>query len=403
MDERNATITVNGVVFSRDKQGFLPRLMKKMYTDRSAYKKKMIKAKQAYEKSHSFDDLKLVAQLNNLQMSKKIQLNSGYGALANVYFRWFDPRIAEAITTCGQLSTRWVEKAVNQKLNEFLQTEGVDYIIAADTDSMYLNLGPVVDKLWPECTVQEQVEHVDRFTKNYVQTWIDEAVEALTKYVNAYALEMRMKREAIANKGIWSAKKRYVLNMYDLEGVRFEEPKLKIMGSEAIRSSTPTAVRQQIKDTFALIMNTDEKTVQQSIKEFRKKFKELPFEDIAFPRGCNGIAKWTDIDGTYRSSCPIHVKGAIMYNKLLRDRGLDKTLSPIMEGEKIKFIYMKTPNPLQVAVLSVPGNLPRQLNLEQYVDYDTQFEKAFLEPISGVLGKIGWRAEKLNTLTQFIQ
>lgn len=398
MLNNDATISANGVVFRRDIQGFLAALMERMFKDRATYKKKMLDAKKKYEKSHSSEDENLIAQFNNLQMAKKIQLNSGFGAFANLYFRFYDPKMAEAITTCGQLAIRWAEKRVNEVMNKKLGTSGIDYIIAVDTDSMYIKLTGLIPK---DLTGNARITCIDEICQKVIQPVLDQAFIDLASYVNARQQKMVMKREAIANKAIWTAKKRYIMNVYDLEGVRYEEPKMKIMGSEAIRTSTPTSVREQLKKTFALIMNTDEKTVQKEIERFRKEFKTLPFEDIAYPRGCNGLAKWTDTNGEHKKSTPIHVKGAIMYNKLLRDRNLDQTLTPVMDGDKIKFIYMKLPNPLHVGVLSVPGNLPRQLNLEQFIDYDTQFDKAFLEPISNLLRKIGWRAEEINTLDQF--
>tara|TARA_Y100001963_G_C6647676_1_gene384131 strand:- start:254 stop:892 length:639 start_codon:yes stop_codon:yes gene_type:complete len=207
-----------------------------------------------------------------------------------------------------------------------------------------------------------------------------------------------MKRENIANKGIWTAKKRYILNVWDSEGVRYEKPKLKIMGLEAVKSSTPGACRDKIRECLTVIMNKDEESAQKFIKDFREHFSELPVEDISFPRGCNGINKWANPSAIYSKGTPIHVRGALLYNHYNKKNKLTHKYPLIQDGEKIKFVYLKTPNKMGENVISYLNTFPRELGLDKSVDYDLQFEKSFLEPIKVVLDKIGWKPEKVANL-----
>jgi DNA polymerase elongation subunit (family B) len=292
-------MAANGHYFRRDKQGFLPAMMQRMYDDRSLYKKKMIEAQKAYEKETDKERKReitnQISKYKNLQLAKKVQLNSAYGALGNQYFRFFDIRQAEAITLSGQLSIRWIEMKLNSYLNKLLKSEGVDYVIASDTDSVYVNLGPLVDMVYGsknQAQIEKIVDFIDKACTEKIEPFIDKSYQELADYMNAFDQKMQMKREVIANKGIWTAKKRYILNVYDSEGVRFAEPKLKMMGIEAVKSSTPMSCRDKIKESLKIVMNGNEQDFQSFVGAFKKEFKTLPFEDIAFPRGVSELSKY---------------------------------------------------------------------------------------------------------------
>jgi len=397
--------TANGIKFSKSKQGFLPALMEKMYDDRTVFKKKMIEAKKKLEtlskdspeRTACVND---IARYHNLQLAKKIQLNSAYGALGNEYFRWFDFDMAEAITTSGQLSIRWVERYINDYLNKLLKTSKVDYVIASDTDSIYVNMEPM-SKMLDTNNPLKIVEALDRFCETKIQKVINECFAELADYMHAFAQKMFMKRETIADKGIWKAKKMYILNAWNIEGVQYSEPQLKIQGIEAVRSSTPKACRASIKKSLSIIMNKDESTLHEFIENARSEFMKLPFEEVAFPRGMNGMDKYRDRHNIYSKGTPIHVKGALLYNHLIQTRGLDKKYQLIGDGDKIRFAYLKLPNPLMEHVISVPDDLPEELDFTKYIDYETQFNKSFLEPIKSILDVIGWDVEKRSTLEDF--
>jgi DNA polymerase elongation subunit (family B) len=399
------TLTPNGQFFRTDKQGFLPKMMEEMYVDRSKFKKLMLQAKQDYEneleESKKYDIEKRIARYNNLQLAKKVSLNSAYGALGSQYFRFYDLRQALAVTLAGQLSIRWIENKLNEYLNKLLKTEE-DYVIASDTDSIYLRLGSLVDKVYREKKdISSIISFMDKVCEDKIQPFIDTSYQELASYVHAYDQKMQMKREALADKGIWTAKKRYILNIYNNEGVQYNEPQIKVMGLEMIKSSTPSAVREKMRQSIGIMMNGSEEDIHKFIEDFKLEFRTLAVEDISFPRGLNGLKTYADSVMMYKKGTPIHVKGAIIYNHFLKQKGLDKKYPFIQEGEKLKFTYLKQPNPFKDSVISFPQRLPKEFDMQMYIDYDTQFEKAFIEPIKVILDCMGWSTEKNNSLESF--
>ena len=404
---KDVTITPNGQYFRTDIQGFLPKMLEEMYEDRKKFKKLMIQAKKEYEIEN--DEVKKleiynrISRYDNLQLAKKVSLNSAYGALGSKYFRFYDLRMALAVTLAGQLSIRWIESELNRYLNKLLNTEN-DYVIAADTDSIYLNLGPLVNKVYSgEKEVNQVISFMDKVCEDKIQPFIDASYQNLASYVHAYDQKMQMKREALADKGIWTAKKRYILNIYNNEGVQYKEPKMKVMGLEMIKSSTPAAIREKMRESIKIMMQGTEEDIHVFIADFKETFKQLPPEDISFPRGMNGLKEYSDSVSLYKKGTPIHVKGAILYNARLKALKLEKKYPLIQEGEKIKFTYLKMPNPIKDTVISYPSRLPQEFGLQQFIDYDVQFSKAFLEPIKVVLDCMNWSTEKINTLESFFE
>ena len=396
-------VCANRAQYRKDIQGFLPKMMQKIYDERVIFKKKMIQAKKEFEKTGNKKLQDDISAFNNIQMARKIQLNSAYGAIGNQYFRYFNLANAEAITLSGQVSIRWIENRMNDYLNNLLNTEKEDYVIASDTDSIYLNLGPLVDKFFgSKCGDKDAVVGIlDKICQEKIEPYIDKSYSELASYVSAYDQKMKMKRETIANKGIWTAKKRYILNAYDIEGVRFTEPKIKMMGIEAVKSSTPAACRTAIKDAMKVIMNGTEQDTQEFIAEFRERFEKLNAEDVAFPRGCNGLSKFSNPATIYSKGTPIHVRGALLYNFYNKKNKLTHKYPLIQEGEKVKFLYLKTPNKIQENVVSFFQTLPKEFGLDKYIDYDLQFQKSFLDPLQVIMDTINWKAEKIANLDEF--
>jgi len=401
------TITPNCQFFNVKKQGLLPEIMDSMYNDRIRYKKMALDAKKkietVLEDKNQVEYLeKQVARYNNLQLAKKVTLNSAYGALGNQYFRFFDTRIAEGITTAGQLSIRWIEKKINEYMNELLKTQEIDYVIASDTDSIYINMGPLVEKLYPNVSdTKKIIKFMDKVCNQKFQPFIDKSYQDLAEYINAYQQRMEMKRESLADKAIWTAKKRYILNVYDSEGVAYAKPKLKIMGLEAVKSSTPSACRTKIKEAIDIIMTKTQDDLHKFIEKFRQEFKTLPIDMIAFPRSVNGLSEYADPAGIFKKGTPIHVKGALVFNHFLHAYKLTKRYQLIQEGEKIKFIYLKQPNAFNNNTLAFISELPKQFDAGKFIDYNTQFEKSFLEPLDIVLSTINWQSEKVDSLDCF--
>ena len=397
-------VCANGAQYRKDIHGFLPEMMQRIYDERTIYKKRMLAAKQSLENTTSPAESKAlqkdVSKFNNIQMARKIQLNSAYGAIGNQYFRYYNLANAEAITLSGQVSIRWIENRMNAYLNKILKTDDVDYVIAADTDSIYLNLGPFVHKIFKgrEASDDRIVGFLDKVCQVEFEKYIGDSYEALASYVNAYEQKMFMKRENIANRGIWTAKKRYILNVFDSEGVRYKTPKLKVNGIEAVKSSTPAPCRTAIKDALKVIMNGTEDQLQKFIANFRDQFESMPVEDIAFPRGCNNVAKNSSPATIYGKGCPMHVRGALLYNFYIKKRKLTHKYPIIQEGEKIKYVMLRTPNKINENVISFFQTLPTEFGLDKSIDYDLQFKKSFLDPLTVILDTIGWKPEKQNTL-----
>ena len=410
----NLAMTPNGQFFRRDIIGFMPKITGKMFDDRQKYKNEMKKHKKSLEKLHASgaknpsEEIRLealISRYENLQLAKKVCLNSLYGATGSQYFRFYDLRIALAITSGGQLAIQWAQNRVNAFMNSLMGTTAMDYVIASDTDSMYMNLGPYIKSVFSKFSktypVKRIIKFMDRFSRYKLQPFINEVYAALGSYTNAFDNKMNMKREALADKGIWTAKKRYILNVYDNEGVEYASPEIKVMGLEVRKSSTPGAVRQKLTDAIDIIINGDNNKLIQFIDKTRQEFKTLPVEDIAFPRSVNNLSQYSSASTIYSKGTPMHVRASLLYNYTIKELGLDKELASIREGEKIKFIYLREPNPLKENVIAFPLTLSKKLDLHDYIDYNMQFEKSFLEPLKAILDVIGWSTKKIRTLKEF--
>ena len=401
IDPKYATCA-NGAQYRKDVHGFLPEMMKKIYDERVQSKKLMLIAKQEYEKAPSTELEKAISKYNNIQMARKIQLNSAYGAIGNQYFRYYNLINAEAITLSGQVSIRWIENKVNGYLNKLLNTNEKDYVIASDTDSIYLSLDKLVTTVYGDQEVSQEkvVNFLDKACKEKIEPFIDKSYQELAEYSNAYEQKMFMKRENIAARGIWTAKKRYILNVWDSEGVRYNQPKLKMMGIEAVKSSTPAPCRTAIKDALNIMMSGEQDELVKFIDDFKTKFYSLPPEDIAFPRSVNGLRKFKSDTNVYSKGCPLHVRGTLLYNFYVAKKKLENKYPLVQEGEKIKYIFLKVDrtNPINENVLSFLNTFPRELGLEHCLDRKAQFQKSFLDPLQIITKVIGWETEKTSTL-----
>ena len=399
-----ACITPNGAMFKTDSPGFLPRLMESMYNDRVKFKTLEFQAKQEYQKTKDKSLLKEISRCHNIQWSKKIALNSAYGAIGNQYFRYYDVRQATAITSSGQFVIRFIEKNVNEYMNKILKThDKVDYIVASDTDSIYLCLDKLVEATCKDKTKADTLKFINKVVNSRIEPFIDKCFNELADYTNAIKQKMVMKREVIADKGIWTAKKRYMLNVLDEEGITFDEPKLKIMGIEAVKSSTPEVCRGRIREAIKLIMTKDEDTLQTFVAKFKEEFYNMTAEQISFPRSCNNLAKYKHANNIFIKGTPIHVKGALIYNHQLRQFKLSRKYPIIQEGDKIKFLKLVEANPFKFDVVSYVTKLPSEFKLQQYIDYDVMFQKTFLDPMSFILNSIGWSYEKKASLEAFFE
>jgi len=426
------SMCATGQYFTKTTEGIIPELVKDFYDERSGYKDEMIKVlkekegKNADKKVKEFErasdqatknaDLtrgntsnrdiieidKDIATLTNKQLALKILMNSLYGALSNEYFRYYDMRMAEGITITGQYTIRSAEKAINEYLNKHLKTNKVDYVIAIDTDSLYINFGPLVKRTFGDNLTREKgLKFLNNLATKELEPLLEEIYLDIRDKLNCKNNKMVMKREVIADKGIWTGKKHYTLNVLDSEGVTYDEPQLKIMGLEAVRSSTPASIRSLIKDTIKVIMEHGEISTQKFIEEARKRFYRLAPEDAAFPRGVANLNKYKDSARIYRKSTPIQVRAALLYNHHIVQLGLDTKYDKIFSGDKIKFVYLKLPNRVKENVIAFITTLPEEFKVKNEVDYEMQFEKGYLEPMRGIIECVGWKTEKQATLEEF--
>ncbi|NBP02343.1 MAG: DNA polymerase [Proteobacteria bacterium] len=398
LKEDNLCMAANGYSFKTDKQGIFPEIVQKLFDDRQKYKKLMIAAQKKYEETKDKQYQKDIARYNNFQMARKIQLNSLFGAWGNEFFRFYDDRIAEGITITGQYIIRTVGKALDGYLNKVCNTNDFTYSFYSDTDACYITLDNLVKKFYNDVPPEKLVNILDIICSEKIEKVINKACDDLMSYTNAFERKVYFKREVIAERGIWVAKKRYALNVYNNEGVQYAEPKLKVMGLEIVRSSTPEPIREGLREAVKIALTKTELHLQKFVREFEEKFRELQPEDIAFPRSVNGVIKYNDRSSIYKQGTPMHVRGALLYNFYLSKEKLDKKYEMIREGDKIKFLYLKEPNPIGENCIAFVSSIPEELNLKKYADYDTMFSKSFLEPMTTILNGIGWSAKPKASL-----
>lgn len=384
--KQNATITGCGTVFSRSKKGFVPALMERLFELRAEHSANETKYTELAAKTKDPEAEALSKIYANKSYAIKILLNSGYGALSNEFYRFFADLIAESFTLSGQLAIKTVEKFVNDNLNKFMGTTDIDYICAIDTDSIYIKLDAIVEK---HCTDVDPVDYLEDFSST-IQGWIQEGLEHLYKQTNVFQKKLFMSMEAIGP-AIWVAKKRYVMSLPSFKKIRYNPPKIKVMGIEAVRSTTPAIVREWITTAIPMaLMDNSDNDLKKYIDDKWEEFLKLSFDDIAMPKGTNDLEKYADSKMIYGPKTPMHVRGALLFNNYIKRMGWEQDIDLIKSGDKVKSMYLKLPNPLMENVISIPEELPGSMkDFYDYIDYETQFDKTFLDPFKRITSAAG--------------
>lgn len=398
LKERNITMTANGQMFKRG-GGLFPELIQSMYNQRSDAKKEMKKYKAMLEEDKDNEEYKnKISSFNNLQHALKILMNSLYGAWASVYFRYYDSRIAEGITLSSQLAIHWMNRKFNEFFNKKLGTQNIDYVKYNDTDSIYLTLEAVVEKIAPNKSTVGKINAMDKFCQEILSPYIEKCFVEMAEYMNATEQKMAMGRDTLTEKAIFCSKKKYILLEHDSEGVRYSEPKKKVVGLQMIQSSTPKVMKEKLVKALDIIIDGDEVALQKYVLEVEREFRQYSIEEVSSPSGIDGMIKYADDKKIYQSGVPFHVRGALMHNHLVKQFDLDKHVAMLRDGDKIRYTYLLLPNPSHENVISFTDSLPEEFGLHRYIDWETQFSKVFLGPLKTILNAIKWTPYMENDL-----
>lgn len=400
----NVAMSPIGSKFSKDKKGVLPELIEYFMIARKNAKTTMLNLKKENELKSSPLLVRQIAAYDNKQMAFKILLNSLYGGLGNKGFRFYNASIAESITMLGQYALKTIEKDLDATLTKIFKLDkNHSFLVYVDTDSVYINMEPVVDKFLANKATPEIVKAIERVAVDIIQKEINKMMDTVCKKLNAFDNKLFFKLEAVGEKSVFVSKKRYIVRVNSSEGVTYAKPKYKVMGLDMVRSSTPAFIREKLKGALELIFDTDEATVQKYISSCKAEFDALHVNQVAFPRTANNLEKYSNSSTIFSQGCPAHVRGALLYNHELKRLRLDGQYPLIAEGSKLKFMYLKIPNTIKSNIFAIPGDidLPTEFNLHQYVDYDTQFDKTLVSAMQTILTAIGWSAIEQSSLDSF--
>lgn len=327
----------------------------------------------------------------NIQTAYKLLNNSGYGAFANRYFRWFDNRLAEGITSSGQATAKYVAVGINKFMNNVFNTVDVDYVIYQDTDSAYVNCKPVVDKLG--LTDEEAINVIKDFVESKLSPKIENICSEFAAKLNAYENKLSMKLEKICNRSFFICKKRYALNVSYDEGIFYSKPKLKVTGLETVRSSVPKFTRDAMTECFKLMFDNKKEELYEFVYSFRNKFFTASFDEIGAPMGVKNLEKYYNNETLYKKACPIHVRGSLIFNRWLKETELDRKYELIYDFDKVKYCYLNVANPTHENVISIKGDPPTEFHIEEFIDYEKQWIKTFLRPMQNICKTIGVNLE----------
>lgn len=417
----NMSCGINGALFTKDFVGVIPTLVAGLYGKRKTAKKEMLNCEKNIQlikdelhkrgaqlleietqleldisqlKNYSVEQLSAFynyeyskkQELNILQMVFKILINSLYGALGNRYFKLFNVDIARAITGNTRFYIVLSKHRIPEFLNKFGKSNGVEdnnYYCYSDTDSLYFTLQPISHVLYdPTDDNNTKADKIDDFIKTEIDPVIEENNKEFCDFVNALdSTVVKAEREVIADSAVFVAKKRYFMRVLDNEGVRYETPKIKRMGIEIVRSSTPSFSKKYLDDSINIILDKNNKDLLEWVKETKQLFTKQKLSEIAKTSSVSNLNYNLDkvqYDQNGRKiSIPINSRAALVTNRYIEQNNLSNQFQPISPNDKIKILYMKTPNPLNSNVMAFIDNRFAEM-FRQYVDFDENWDKFFL-------------------------
>jgi DNA polymerase elongation subunit (family B) len=392
------TIAMNGHMFSREKQGIIPKVIERVFTERKTFKNKMLKAKDQYEKTGDIKHKQDAILYDVHQLARKILANALYGAMANRYFMFFDIRMAEAVTTNGRFITQRVRNEMNSYLNSIGQTKNYDYVYYGDTDSIFLTLKPIVESKFKGKTTNEIIDLIDKTAEGLIRKKFDSICAEIETNLCSFENRISFKREAIASAAIFQAKKRYAMLVYNNEGVAYDPPTLKITGIEVVRTSTPKKIREYLKEAVHISLSKNEEDLHEYVERVQAEVMRLPYHDVALPKSANNLGKYASPSTIYSKGTPIQVRGVLLFNHYLKKYKLEKKYELIKEGAKIKYVFLNTPNKFLENVLAFETDIPKEFDIMDSIDYNMLFEKGFLTPLDNFIKHIGWSHKPVASL-----
>jgi len=336
-----------------------------------------------------------------LQEALKVICNGLYGCLGSPYFRFFNLKIAESITITGHSIIENSCESVNLYMNKLLKTDGKDFVLAMDTDSNYIDFSDLVARIAPDRSDEVIVNFLDTISKVKIQPMLANSFDIFSKKTNYYESRLFMKRESICKAIFLEKKKRYILKVFDNEGVRLAIPEVKIVGLESVRSDIPEWCRKRLKQCFTMLFECNQEQMQTFIADTETEFFQLNVSKIAKPTSITDIVKYTDNVGMPVKGATAAAKGSINYNNLLIKHKLQSQFSQISNGDKIRLLPLKMPNPSNMEIIAFKEKIPVEFGIEKYVNMNILFEKNFIDPISRVLTVMGWSAIKKYNIGDF--
>ena len=393
LDKSKFSIASNGVLYRTDSVGCIPGVLDLWFKKRVEYKNEMVK----YGKAG--DDEKY-AFFHKRQLVQKILLNSLYGVLGLPAFRFYDVDNATAVTTTGQTVIKSTADMANIKYNKELGDPDLDSNIYIDTDSVFFSAVPLMDKRLPNWKNEEQ---------DVIAGYVNDIAEEMQDYLNDFydimstkifnvdkdKHRLEIKKEYVAKAGLWIAKKRYAQWIISDNGVPCD--RLDVKGLDVKRSSFPKAFQECMgKVLIDILKGVGEEELTKYVLDFKKNMENRPNSEIAKNTAVKNLKKYMPkgkrVPFTTMKGTPAHVKAAIAYNDLLKHFKVPYKYGPLVNGDKVKWVYLKT-NPLGLDGLAFTGwKDPPEIEefIETYIDHNKIFERELRYKLQDFYNAIGW-------------